>query len=445
MPAALEPPGIPSDLIERLLQAAGDAPIALVGGAVRDLLLHRLHRDPWRGLPDLDLVVATPLGASPGLLDPAAEPGPAAALRLARRLRASFGSGVVRAYREHVAYGTAELELLLPQGSVLLDLASARRETYPNPGENPEVHFGGLGDDLARRDFTINAMALRLGPGQGLGRAAAHDWCAELVDPHGGQADLEHRQLRFLHGASLRDDPTRILRGARYAARLGMNLAPQSQAQLHTTLQAWPWGWRFGDPPERAPSALGTRLRMELELLFDREAWPLALSALQDWGALLLLDPALQLEKQWGRRLAWASRFELPLLLAYVAGAADPLALAERLQLAQKHRQVLASFLTLRQQLLNLARADSGVPAPQSPAAWSAFLECPGLRPDAVALAVACGLGPRRPLLRWLLRWRHLRAETTAADLIAQGFAQGPALGLHLRELRNQRLDQERR
>jgi poly(A) polymerase len=432
MPAALEPPGIPAHLVKRLLEAAGDAPIALVGGAVRDLLLHRVHRDPWRGVPDFDLVVESPHGASPGPPDPASDPGPAVALSLARRLREGFRPGLVKAYREHAAYGTVELELQLGQESVLLDLASARREIYPIPAENPQVRFSGLGEDLARRDFTINAMALRLGPIQDGGRSACQDWRAALVDPYGGQADLERRQLRFLHGASLRDDPTRILRGARYAARFGLSLAPESLAQLRTTLEAWPWAWRFGDPPERAPSALGTRLRMELELLFAREAWRQALAALQGWGALLLLDPALQQENQWPRRLLRAERFGLPLLPAYLAGAADPLALAKRLQLAQKHQHLLASFLTLRQLLLSLYQHDTELSAPHSPAGWSALLEGQGDRPEAVAL------------LRWLLRWRHLRAEQTAAELISAGFAQGPALGQRLRELRNQRLDRER-
>ncbi|MCT0198477.1 CCA tRNA nucleotidyltransferase [Synechococcus sp. CS-1325] len=431
MTAADQPAGIPPELITRLLEAAADAPIALVGGAVRDLLLHRVHLDPWRGVPDFDLVVESP---PPGAGRQLAAPDPAqpAALDLARRLRDRLGPAVVITYREHAAYGTAELQLRQPQGAVFLDLASARREDYPVPGENPQVRFGVLGDDLSRRDFTINAMALPLGPDPSGG-----DLAAALIDPHGGQADLERRQLRFLHDGSLRDDPTRIVRGARYAARLGFSLAPESQAQLRATLEEWPWGWRIGDHPDRVPAALGTRLRMELELLFDREAWQPALGALQAWGALPLLDPALQQDPQLFRRLRWARRFGLPLLVAFLAGAGDPLALAQRLQLAQKDQQILAGLLSLRQQLPSLP--------PRSPSQWCALLEAPGRSPEAVALALACGLGPRRPLLRWLLRWRRLRAVESAAELIAQGLVAGPALGQRLRELRNQRLDQERR
>ena len=412
-------PGVPPELLQTLAAAADGAPIALVGGAVRDLLLHRIHQDPWRGLPDLDLVVE----GVPG--DPEA-----AAVRLAHTLEAR-ADGRLLAWQEHGAYGTVELELALGAGGpIRLDVATARREHYPQAGANPVVRFGSLKDDLARRDFSINAMALRLSAA-GLGTPSG------LLDPHGGQADLRERRLRFLHPASLRDDPTRLLRAARYAARLGFQLAPESAEQVHRTLAAWPWAWRLGDPPGQAPAALGTRLRMELELLLEREPWPRALAVLQAWGGLALLDPALQLDRRWRRRLRWAERLGVPRMVALVAAAHDPLALAERLQLPHRQHQLLAGLQELRRRL---AKAEAG----DSPAAWTARLEGHGLPAEAVALALAAGVGPRRPLLRWWLRWRHLAAGTTARELMAGGLPAGPALGEHLRWLRAQRLGAER-
>ena len=430
LPSQDELPGIPPALLELLLQAQAGGRLALVGGAVRDLLLHRVHNDPWRGVPDLDLVVETPL--LPGHPDDADVAG---AHRLARRLRQRMGPMVVTGYQEHGAYGTVELELAVQSGPVLLDLASARCESYPVAGENPVVRFGSLQEDLARRDFTINAMAMVLN-GDG----------PRLLDPHGGQRDLAQRQLRFLHPESVRDDPTRLLRGARYAARLGFRLAPSSQDQARRTLEAWPWGWRAGDPPGQAPSALGTRLRMELELLLEREDWQAALGALQGWGALTLLDPCLQADRHWRRRLARARRLGLDLMPALVAGAADPVALAERLQLPHRQHRLLVQFLALRQRLA-AAGVDGGGswPAADWPASrWCALLEAPGSSAEAVALALAAGIGPRRPLLRWWLRWRHLRAATTAERLIATGLRPGPALGERLRQLRVERLNRER-
>ncbi len=394
--------------------------LALVGGAVRDWLLHRVHRDPWRGLPDLDLVVAEgdPLAPAAGL--PPAH-------RLAQALQ-RLEPSALGFCRLHAAYGTVELEL----HGVLLDLASARREHYPLPAENPVVRQGDLEADLARRDFSINAMALLL---EGSGTAEP-----TLIDPHGGRQDLAQRQLRFLHGASLRDDPTRLLRAARYAARLGFDLAPESRRQVEETLKAWPWPWRPGEAPSLAPPALGTRLRMELELLLEREPWQRALAALQAWGGLVLLDPALQADQDWLWRLRRARRLGLPAEAALVVLAADPLGLAERLQLPHRQHRLLAQVQELRGRV---AAAQGQAP---DPAWWCRTLEAPGLSAEAVALALAAGIGPRRPLLRWWLRWRHLQAPLSAAALMeAEGLRPGPAVGERLRQLRAERLQAERR
>ena len=428
-------PGVPQVLLEAIAAAqqavAPGAPVALVGGAVRDVLLHRVHNDPWRGLLDLDLVVE---GSGAALVE-----------QLAQALAQRGFDGAITSSQVHGAYGTVELELVVAGQSLLLDVATARRESYGVPAENPQVRFGALADDLARRDFTINAMALVL--------AGAGSDSPALLDPHGGQADLEQRQLRLLHPQSLRDDPTRLLRGARYGARLGFDLAPQSLADAARTLAEWPWPWRHGDAPHQAPAALGTRLRMELELLLEREPWPQALAALQRWGALVLLDPQLQADRSWPRRLRWAQRLGLPLMVALVAGASDPLALAERLQLPHGQHKLLASWLALRERL---AEEGAGGGAALGGTAgdavsWCALLEAPGCSADAVALGLVCSAGGvkpwrqwRRPLLRWWWRWRHIQAPMRASDLIAQGLKPGPALGARLRQLRAEVLAAER-
>jgi len=413
-------PGVPPELLQSLVAAAGPAPLALVGGAVRDWLLHRVHNDPWRGLPDLDLVVE----GLPGAAEPAA-------VALARALEAS-GGGRLLAWREHGAYGTVELELALAgAGSLCLDVATARQERYPLAAANPVVRFGTLDDDLARRDFSINAMALRLASHPDPGSPPL------LLDPHGGQADLQARQLRLLHSDSLRDDPTRLVRAARYAARLGFVLEAGSREQARQSLGRWPWPWRPGDPPEQAPAALGTRLRKELELLLEREPWPRALEALQEWGGLVLLDARLQADRGWRRRLRWADRLGLPKLVALIAVAEAPLALARRLQLPHRQQQLLVGLEDLRRRLDGAAPGDS-------PLAWSTRLEAHGLPAEAVALALASGVGPRRPLLRWWLRWRRIGPTCSARDLLAAGEAPGPALGERLRRSRAQRLLLER-
>lgn len=414
-------PGVPPALLRCLARAAEGRRLALVGGAVRDLLLHRVHNDPWRGLPDLDLVVEGDAAEIAAGIPPAP--------LLAAALRRDLGPERVPVMTEHGRFGTVAIELCLPDGGRwLLDLASARQEHYPQPAENPVVRLGRLDDDLARRDFSVNAIALLL-DGDGCG--------VHLLDPHGGQADLQVRRLRLLHPLSLRDDPTRLLRAARYAARLGFVLDPASQAQACSTLAAWPWSWRPGMPAGQAPPALGTRLRMELELLLEREPWSAALGALQSWGGLRLLDEALQADVRWRLRLAWAARFGVSALAALATGAAEPLALAERLQLPHREHRLLAQWLRLRQRLAQCPAL------PQKPSAWCALLEAPGFTPEAVALALAAGDQPRGPLLRWWLHWRHITPPITAAELMArEGLPPGPEVGKRLRLLRAERLDQ---
>ena len=409
----MEIPDVPKPLLEALTQAAGGMRCALVGGVVRDLLLHRHHEDPWRGLPDLDLVVE---GRAADLVQ-----------RLPDALEREFGCWISLSVQEHGAFGTFELELGLPDdcgGTWLLDVASARQETYPEPAENPIVRLGSLRDDLARRDFTVNAIALELISG-------------ELLDLHQGQLDLAARRLNLLHPQSLRDDPTRLVRGARYAARLGFHFSEQAQQQLFTTLNLWPWSWRPGDDPGQAPPALGTRLRMELELLFKREPWREALQVLQQSGGLALLDCQLQQDSSWRRRLHWAQRLGVPLLTALVAAAGDPLELAERLQLPHRQHKLLMQLLALQ------SRLNVGLDQPQPPSWWAEFLESPGLSPEAVALQISLGGLHWRPLLRWWGRWRHLRSPIPAQALIQEeGLRPGPALGQRLKALRFQALDQ---
>ena len=398
---------MPIAVLDDLKAAALDAGmprLALVGGVVRDWLLHRRHGRPWAGVPDLDWVVE----------------GEAA--RLASALQCRFGSQRVTAVQEHGAFATVALKL----DGIPLDLAMARQETYPAPAENPVVRAGTLQADLARRDFTINAMALDLVSG-------------ELIDLHHGEKDLESGQLRLLHGTSVQDDPTRVIRAARYAARLGFQLAEESREQIRSTVAQWPWAWSQGDAALSAPPALATRLRMELERLLEREPWPQALDLLEQWEALPLLDVQLQQDPRRTERLRWARRLGLPLMPALLLGAVDPVAVAQRLQIPGKQQQWLLQCGEIRHWLV-----DTPPSLQASPSSWSKALEQQGWLPEAVALAVTLRPQQWKPLLRWWGRWRGIQAPQTAHDLIAAGWQPGPAIGEELRRQRSAAQDSSR-
>ena len=400
-------PGVPSSVLEALQRAGRSRDVrclALVGGVVRDQLLHQRCGRSWSGVPDLDWVVE----------------GDAAAL--VAELVTQVGSERISGVQEHGAFGTVAFQL----DGIPFDLATARQEHYPAPAENPVVRAGTLEADLARRDFTINAMALDLVAG-------------ELIDLHHGQEDLASGQIRFLHAGSVQDDPTRVIRAARYAARLGFQLAKESREQIRSTMQQWPWAWSHGDAALTAPPALATRLRMELERLLEREPWPQALDLLEQWQALPLLDVQLQRDPGRTQRLHWARRLGLPLMPALLLGAADPVALAERLQIPGKQQQWLKQCGALCDWLM-----DNPPDLQASPSIWSTALEQKGWQPEAVALAVTLRPKQWRPLLRWWGRWRGIQAPQTARDLIAAGWQPGPAIGEELRRQRSAAQDRSR-
>lgn len=399
-------PGVPTPLLEELRAAAvtvGVSRLALVGGAVRDQLLHQRFGRPWSGVSDLDWVVEG---------DPSA---------LGQELSRRCGPRLT-AMQEHGSFGTVALQL----DGIPLDFAMARQESYPAPAHNPVVQAGTLLADLVRRDFTINAMALDLVA-----------W--ELIDPHQGQADLAAGQLRFLHAGSVKDDPTRVIRAARYAARLGFRLAEEAQAQISSTLELWPWAWCQADPAAAAPPALASRLRMELDRLLEREPWAPALDLLEQWQALPLLDLRLQNDPRRTERLRWAQRLGLPLMPALLLGASDPLAVAQRLQIPGRQQQWLQQCAELLRWLDHSPLLSS-----ERPSVWSAALEQHGWQPETVALAVTLRPKQWKPLLRWWGRWRRIQAPQTARDLMAAGWRPGPALGEELRRQRHVALDQSR-
>lgn len=221
----------------------------LVGGPVRDLLA-------GRPMLDLDVVVE------------AEAPGEAAGPQLGKQLAMAFGGHL----HIHEAFGTATW--IAPDASGLgrVDLATARAEHYDGPAALPQVLHADLERDLARRDFSINAMALGLSP--------AH--LGALHDPHGGRTDLEDGLLRVLHGLSFHDDPCRALRAARFAARFDLRLAPQTHELLQATRRAG------------VLERLGIeRLGHEVDRILG-EADPVqALRLLRDWDLLALIHPAV--------------------------------------------------------------------------------------------------------------------------------------------------------
>jgi tRNA nucleotidyltransferase (CCA-adding enzyme) len=176
-------------------------------------------------------------------------------------------------------------------GSLWIDIATARTEFYPYPAANPEVEASSIQQDLYRRDFTINALAIRL----------TQPRSGELLDFFGGLLDLQSKQIRVLHANSFIEDPTRIYRGVRFAVRLGMTIEPQTEAYIQYAIASGVFD-RTRTQNAKAP-ALQSRLRSELKYILQTNYWLAALVKLNELDALKCLHPNLKLDPELTRRL----------------------------------------------------------------------------------------------------------------------------------------------
>ena len=235
---------LPESLRQLLTLAAETAhraglPLYLVGGMVRDLLVSE---------PDYDLDLTVE--------------GDAAVL--AGALAAKTGASLTL----HSRFRTARLTW---DDGRSIDLTSARRETYAHPGALPDVSPGTLADDLFRRDFTVNALAVSLSP----------ESCGEVIDLYGGLADLKCKLIRILHERSFIDDATRIWRALRYAARLGFSLETETYRLLQRDVDC-------------LRTISGDRIRYELECVFKEKRPEEVISLAADCGVLSRLHPCLK-------------------------------------------------------------------------------------------------------------------------------------------------------
>ena len=362
-------------------------PVYLVGGPVRDAIL---------GAPvkDLDFVL---LGDAPSLAED-----------LAREL----GGRVT----VHPRFGTATVEI---EGD-RVDVVTARKEVYPFPGSLPEVSAGSLEDDLARRDFSINAMALPL-----------RGESSQVIDPHGGIPDLRIRLVRTLHSGSFADDPTRMLRAVRYQQRLGFKIAGSTLSELKESLVGG-----------HVAAVTGDRWRQELQKIFDEDRAAEMLLQAIELGVLAAVHPALS-DGQGLARLAGANSLEpqslgaMDYLAALVAplDAADGDAVNRRLNLPAAWARVVRDTIALSE----LAPALSG-PSVRPSAVCQAL---DGLDPDAIAASARLIQDPQVAgrLRQYLAEWRLIMPALTGDDLLAMGVPVGPKVGQVLRELNSAKQD----
>jgi tRNA nucleotidyltransferase (CCA-adding enzyme) len=397
----------------------------LVGGGVRDLM--RKGGEGPVMLSDLDLVVEGAVGAG---------------VKLAEALRSRYPEVVLEI---HGKFQTAALtwhgDPVL--GDLSMDLATARTESYAYPAANPNVVASSIESDLFRRDFSVNAMALRLtGPGAGV-----------VLDLHHGVEDLAARVLRVLHDRSLLDDPTRVFRGARFAARLGFEFHPETKDQFASAIASGIYQQsrqEFGSVP-----ALQTRLRSEFKYLFSSSTWKGALRSLRSVNAFHCLHPSLSISQNLddvGWRRLWRSLCRMDLWLnddrlnpglhrwqtmleLILAMADEPELIAAQLQLPKAAIDRLSTLNRIEvqiHQLLNQGDRPSRVDQ-----VLSAFD-----RATLLLIAARSDDPWRCQIWKYLTEYARVKPILSGKDLQEFGFKPGKGLKLILTQLRVAMLDQ---
>jgi tRNA nucleotidyltransferase (CCA-adding enzyme) len=397
--------------ISRTAQEMGFVPY-FVGGLVRDLLL---------GQPifDIDMVIE------------------GHAIPLARRLADELGGRVTT----HKRFGTAKWILSqrvwrqvvdhvsskdkLPPS---IDFVTARTEFYTHPTALPQVEQSSIKQDLHRRDFTINTLAIRLDP----------DRWGELLDFYGGKADLEDGVIRVLHSLSFVDDPTRMLRAARLECRLDFQLDPHSEEMINDALPLL----------ERVS---GDRIRHELELIFLEDEPECAICRLEDLGVLEQIHPNLRCD-EWLQTNYQALRQEMDpqtwnlkaedlsfihlAVLAYRLDEDDLEELSKRLKVKRDDEDDLLLMHNLQQASSQLVKEDR-------PSAICRLLEPYPARVLATTWLATDSKEVAEILLRYQTDWRLVEPIITGNDLKDMGLKPGPLFGRLLRALRDARLDGE--
>ncbi len=401
---------------ELLELADGREDVELVGGAVRDLLLGITPHE-------LDVVVG---GAEQSF-------GSDAAL-FARELASRLGA--YAEVNEHESFGTA----LVRWGSRRVDVATRRTESYAAPGALPTVSPGTPAQDLARRDFTVNAIAVSLGGSRR----------GELRHVPGALDDLEGRVLRVLHERSFSDDPTRLLRLARYAGRLDFTIEAHTAELVDRALHAG-----------ALATVSGARLGSELRLALGAPEAFAVVAQLARLGLLGALHPRLRFDESLIlRALALLDEDELEedelddggmsavLLLAAVG---MPLMLRAGEERGGELRELLDRLqfpASTRNLVVASALAAPGLVEELAACTSASELFAVAVRAPAEAIALAGALGGEDSAAavaarRWVEETRLVSLQINGDDLIAAGIPGGPELGDRLHATLMLRLDGE--
>ena len=302
-----------------------------------------------------------------------------------------------------------------------VDIATARSEGYEQPGALPEVHPCNIKNDLIRRDFTINAMAICLDPSH----------YGELIDLYHGREDLERRFIRILHDSSFIDDATRIWRAVRYEQRLSFNIEPHTLGLLKRDITY-------------LDTISGDRIRHELELCLEEDKPEKILLRANQLGLLTRMCPHLEANEWIVRKISQARSDLQPysppqeLYIAFLIYQLTPNDLEDLIAYLRLSRNITRTL----QDTLNLKNNLSALAEPEiAPSRIYHYLHTYSQPAILANLMISDSQMVRQHIELFLNNLRHIQTALTGEDLMKMGIASGPQIKEILGQLREARLD----
>ena len=396
---------IPFDLfniISDYLDLNKNVKVAFVGGYLRDLLISKIHNRKYLYSNDLDIVIE------------------GSAITLARFIKKKISNIELCLIKEFELYNTVEINI----NDIKIDIASARQETYLGPGLNPIVKDSTILEDLKRRDFSINAIAYEISK-------------REIYDFFQGINHIKNKELHLLHDKSIEDDPSRLLRCAKYASRLGFKISKESLYQSKKVINKWPWKYKKTNSEIKFPPGISIRLRMEITEIIKYDNLPEVISELNKWGVLSLLNSNIEVNKNFKRGLKCIKKLKGKEILYLLKDSKSLEIISKRFYLNTKEKKILDDYLDTKE-LLELNHKEY---LTFSPSDWTKFIEHSFLDKETVKLLICSGIEFWKPFLKWLLIYRFVKSKKTGEELKKEGWLPGKEMGDEIERLRYLEID----
>ncbi len=394
------------NIISEYIELKGNVKVAIVGGYIRDLLITKIHKKPFFNPLDIDIVTE---GSS---------------VELAKFIKKNISNVKLCLIKEFEIYDTVELNI----NNLKIDIASARKENYEAPGLNPIVKHTNIEEDLKRRDFSINAIAFELSQ-------------QEIYDFFDGIKHIQEKELHFLHENSIKDDPSRLIRCARYASRLGFKISNNSLQQSQRIVNRWPWEVLKDDTKSRFPPGISIRIRMELSEIYKHDNLAEIVSLLNDWKVISILNKNISFNGEFLKGLKWNKKLKGNYILYLLKNSENLELTCQRFFINSKEKKTLKEYLKITTQLENEKEQFLYF----TPSNWTEFIETNNLDEETVKLLI-CSRGLFwKSFFKWLFIYKFIKAKKSGKLLKSEGWQPGKAMGDEIQRLRYIEIDKIKR